>query len=473
MIKKPNLFSLVFQKKKNLLPKSSLPKRKSKTIPGPKSLKLTEALKRFECPQVTYAGDPYPVFLKKATACNVTDVDGNCFLDLTSCFGVMSLGHNPKSVALAIRQQASQMIHGLGDIHPNEVKVLLAKVLSEITPGNLNQTIFSSTGAEAVESALKTAMMYTKKPGVIAFTGAYHGLTYGALNVTHRDDFRKPFMKQIGGFGSFAPFPDARRDGNKATALAIKAVESIIRKARRSKIPIGAIIVEPLQGRGGIMVPPSDFLPTLRALCDETGTLLIADEVFTGFGRTGTLFAVEKNAVVPDILCLGKGMASGFPISACIASTKVMHAWGPSTGDAIHTSTFLGHPLGCAVALAVIKEISEKRYVERSKTLGDFFRKELWKLKAKYPFISDIRGSGLMIGIELEEPPSAYSSRKQKPAPATEKAKIFVAEALRAGVILITSGPSHNVLSITPPFVISEKEIDFCVKLFDKIFQKL
>ena len=466
-------FSFGFKKKKAIaLPQSQLPRIKTKTLPGPQSIKLTESLKRFECPQITYVGGVYPVFFKRAQAANLFDVDGNRFLDLTSAFAVCGVGHGSPAVLQALRDEAKNMIHGMGDVHPNESKVLLAKKLSEITPGNLNQTIFSSTGFEAVESALKTAVMHTKKTGVVSFTGAYHGLGYGALNVTHHEDFRKPFLKQLGGFSYFAPFPEIRVHGNKATAVAMKSLASIVKKARRSKHPVGAVLIEPIQGRGGIQVPPTDFLKTLRAFCDEEKILLIADEVLTGFGRTGSLFAVEKSGIIPDLMCLGKGMGGGFPISACIGTTRVMHSWGVSTGDAIHTSTFLGNPLGCSVALAVIKEIEEKKLVDRSRNMGDLFRKELWKLKEKHPIIRDIRGAGLMIGMELGTTQD-IGRKGVLEIPATDKARLFIAEAMRQGVVLLSSGPGHNVISITPPFIISEKEIQFSVALFDKILKKI
>ncbi|OIO39643.1 MAG: hypothetical protein AUJ71_00210 [Candidatus Omnitrophica bacterium CG1_02_49_16] len=429
---------------------------RTKTVPGPRSIKLTELLKRYECPQITLVNENSPVFLKKAFGCNVTDVDGNRYLDLTSAFAVANIGHTAPAVLKALKEQSRLMMHGLGDVYPNEVKVLLAKRLAEITPGNLNQVIFSSTGSEAVESALKTALMHTKKTGVIAFTGAYHGLGYGALDVTHREDFRKPFLKQLGGFATHAPFPDVGVYEGKAGLVAMKAVQSIVKKSRRSKHPVGAVLIEPIQGRGGVVAAPPDFLKALRVFCDQEKILLIADEVFTGFGRTGSMFAIEKSGVVPDLLCLGKGMANGFPISACIGTTRVMRSWGVSTGDAIHTSTFLGNPLGSAIALAVIKEIEDKKFVERSKNLGDFFRKELWRLKEKYPMIGDIRGSGLMIGMELSE----------------SHAKSFVTEALKQGILVLTSGSHHRVISITPPFVISEKEILLCIKAFDNILSK-
>lgn len=464
-------FPFSFKKKKNELPKSALPKIKTKIVPGPKSKKLAETLRRYECPQITFVSENFPVFLKRANACNLIDVDDNRYLDLSSAFSVVNLGHGNTAVLEALKNQAKEMLHGMGDVHPNEVKVLLAKKLSEITPGNLNHAIFSSTGAEAVESALKTAAMHTKKPGVIAFTGAYHGLLYGALSVTHRDDFKAPFNKQLGNFAYHAPYPDTRLYGNQASQISLKAVQKIIKKAKRSKFPVGAVLLEVIQGRGGIVAAPQEFLKGLRALCDEEQIVMITDEVFTGFGRTGSMFAIEKSGLVPDIMCLGKGLGNGFPISACVGKMRVMFSWGASTGDAIHTSTFLGHPTGCAVALAVIQEIEQKKLADRSKLMGDFFRKELWKLKEKYPMIADVRGAGLMIGIEFSH--KEGSGKKEKIVPDTDKTRRFMLEALKNGLVLLPSAPDHNVISITPPLIISEREITHCVQIFDKILKNL
>ncbi len=469
LIRKPNLFQFPFKKKIESLPKSLPPKIRTKEMPGKQSLKLGAELKRFECPQITYQGGVFPIFIQKAQACNLYDVDGNRYIDLTSAFGVSGLGHGHPAVLRALRDQSKRMMHGLGDVHPNDVKVALAKKLSEITPGNLSQTIFSSTGFEAVESALKTAVMHTKKTGVISFTGAYHGLGYGTLSVTHREDFKKPFLKQLGGFSHEAAFPDERIFGDKAAQASMKSVEKAFKKAKRSKHPVGAVLIEPIQGRGGVIPCPPDFMKQLRAFCDEEKLLLIADEVFTGFARTGSMFAMEKSGVVPDVMCIGKGLGNGFPISACIGSMRVMYSWGVSTGDAIHTSTFLGNPLGCAVALSVIGEIERHKLVDRSRQMGELFRKELWKLKEKYPIIADIRGSGLMIGVELSE--AGFSTRKA--VPATEKTRNFISQALGKGLVVLAAGPAHNVIQLSPPFILNEKDIHACIAIFDKIFSKL
>jgi 4-aminobutyrate aminotransferase-like enzyme len=474
---KPKPFFPFFKKKTDVLPANLAPRIRTKSVPGPKSLKLAESLRRFECPQITYLSDSFPVFLERAWGANAVDADGNRFLDLTSCFGVAGIGHSSPAVVEAVKRQSRIMIHGMGDVHPNALKAELAERLAQVTPGNLSQTIFSLTGAEAVESAMKTAVMHTKKSGLIAFDGGYHGLSYGALQATDRADFKAPFARQLGKHVQHAPFPDPRIHGGKASEVSMKAVERLVKKAKRSPHPVGAVLIEPIQGRGGIRVAPPDFLKALRDFCDKQGILLIADEVFTGFGRTGAMFAVEKSGIVPDLLCVGKGLGGGLPISACVGSAKVMRSWGVSSGDAIHTSTFLGHPLASAAALAVLREIESKKLVERSRTLGESFRRELHRLKSVHALIGDVRGSGLMIGLELNEPlggaPGGRSRKPQGPPPATAQARTFVLESLRAGLLVLACGPAHNVISITPPFVLTEKDIRLVVGAFDRILKKI
>ncbi len=469
---KDKMFPFGFGKKRTeKLQRTFSPRVRGKPFPGQRSVKLTESLKRYECPGITFTGEAGTIFFNKGLAANLIDVDGNRYLDFTASFAVANLGYDSPAVKQAIAEQTKRMIHGMGDVYPNDVKVELAKRLSEITPGNLNQTIFSSTGSEAVESALKTAVMATKKPGVVAFTGAYHGLGYGALAVTDGDHFRKPFLKHLGAFCYRAPFPDVRIYEGKASQTSLKAVQKIIKTAKKSRHAVGAVILEPILGRGGIVPAPPEFLKGLRALCDQERVLMIADEIFTGFGRTGSLFAMERSGVTPDLLCLGKALGNGFPISACIGPARLMMAWGRSTGEAVHTSTFLGNPLGCAVALAVIDQIQHLKLPERAKTLGDFFRKEMWKLKEKYPVIADIRGSGLMIGVELSQP-QVFSAKKTKAVPATEKAKQLVSELMKKGIVLMTAGPAQNVLAFTPPLIISEKEIMLVIRALDEFFKK-
>ncbi len=435
-----------------------------KAIPGPESLKLSKRLKCVESPNVTFIGGAFPIFWNSALGANVIDEDGNIFIDFGSAFGVQNVGHSHPRVVGALERQSKKLMHGMGDVHPTEVKVLLAEKLRDITPGDLSQTIFSSSGSEAVESAIKTACMHTKKSGVIAFEGAYHGLTYGALAATHRYDFKESFLDQIGRFVTHIPFPDPFHRPSKSKSgydEVLEAIEMRIKDSRREAI--GAVLLEPVQGRGGVIVPPKGFFPALRQVCDAHGMLLIFDEIMTGFGRTGRWFASEHEGVVPDLLILGKGMTGGFPISACVGSEKVMASWGISRGEAIHTSTFLGSPLGAACALETINILEDEKLIERSDHLGKSLLEKLKSLAKKYPLMGDVRGQGLLIGVELVE----------NGKPASEKTARLVDLLLRQGIIMLPSGPHHNVLSLTPPLVISDEQTDHVVMVLDRLFDFL
>ena len=345
-----------------------------------RTARILALLRTYESRNVTFIepDSSWPIVWERAKGVHVWDADGKKYLDLTAAFGVAAAGHANPRVVKAGRQQMTRLLHAMGDVHPSGLKAQLARELSRITferwNGSLNRlsvktlkrmpvrrfnpstlqrgkTIFCNSGFEAVEAALKTAKLATGNPGVIAFTGAYHGTGYGALNATHRVYFRGPFQSQLGEFGHFVHFPSTAGD------LEITGGE-IRRLFQRKKI--GAILVEPVQGRGGINIPPREFLPLLRRMCDEHEALLIVDEIYTGFGRTGRWFACEHTHTVPDLICLGKALTGGFPLAACVGRTDLMdRAWPPSTGEAIHTSTFLGHPVGCTMALAQIREIHE------------------------------------------------------------------------------------------------------------------
>ncbi len=393
-------------------------------VPGPRSRALARQLRRHECRNTTFVSDGWPVFWERARDCNVWDADGNRYLDLTAAFGVTSVGHGNPRVTAALRRQAGRLAHAMGDVHPNELKARLADALSALTferwprsPGNRRsaRVLFANSGSEVVEAALKTALLATGKPGVIAFVGAYHGLTYGALDATAWNYFRAPFHPQLPGFVTH-----------------VVPTESAVRTAfEDSERGIGAVIVEPILGRGGVVLPPPDFLPWLRRICDRHGALLIADEVFTGFCRTGRWFAVEHWGVVPDLLCVGKAMSNGFPIAACVGRADVMDAWPESPGEALHTCTHLGNPLGCTMALAALGEMKRLKLDERVRRLQD-----------RLPG----RGLGFMKGVELAD------------AAACQR---VVQRLLRRGLLALGGGERGNVLTLTPPLTISEKELDF------------
>ncbi len=356
------------------------------------------------------------------------DVDGNTFLDLTSAFGVSALGHGSQTVAEAIARQAGRLVHGMGDVHPTRTKVELAREIARLAPPELEVSQFGSSGGDAVEIALKTARIATGRSGVLAFHGGYHGLNLGALAVTHRADFRGPFADWVPGFATHFPF------GEEIT---------------RMPDGIGAVLVEPIQGRGGVVVPPDGWLSHLRDLCDRTGALLIADEIFTGWGRTGDWFASDHESVVPDLLCVGKALGGGLPLSACVGRRAIMDTWGESRGEAIHTSTFLGNPLACAAGLAVLAKLRSLDAPARARRLGSYLSSALEALRTRFPdTVRCIRGRGLMVGIELSEP-------WMGPAWATDL--------LSRGLIVLPAGDGR-VVEITPPLVIEEFQIDWAVE---------
>jgi 4-aminobutyrate aminotransferase-like enzyme len=446
-----------------------------------------QLLQQFESRNITFL-DPdgtWPIVWTKAKGCHVWDAEGRKYLDLTAAFGVAAAGHANPAVVRAGQKQMATLLHAMGDVHPHPLKAELARELSRITYGRWSRmdpasgirnpgsgkTIFCNSGSEAVEAALKTARLATGKPGIIAFEGGYHGLGYGALNATHREHFRSGFRDQLREFGHFVPFPfrrpgiPARRvrrglqlagQGCPAYAESESAVVSILKCG-----DIGAILVEPVQARGGIHVPPDGFLQMLRRRCDEFGALLILDEIYTGFGRTGTWFACEHERVVPDVICLGKALTGGFPLSACVGRADVMdRAWPPSNGEAIHTSTFLGHPVGCAMALAQIEELKRLKLPQRSARIGRALLKQLEKIKASGLTLS-ARGIGLMAGLEL---------RRADGSPATEESLGIIKRLLQRGFVFLPEGEHAEVISFTPPLTFGEREL---AKAVDALVEEL
>jgi 4-aminobutyrate aminotransferase-like enzyme len=423
---------------------------------------VLQLLRDYESQNVTYIASDgtWPVVWQRARGVRVWDADGRTYVDWTSAFGVAAAGHANRRVMQAGCRQMLRLPHAMGDVHPHELKALLARELSRVTferwsrmepdtskrPAGVvsGKTIFCNSGFEAVEVALKTALLGTGRKQVLAFEGAYHGLGYGALNATHRHHFRAPFERQLGLFCQFLPFPLETGD--------LTSLERRITRLLRGG-NVGAVLVEPVQGRGGIRVPPLDFLPMLRRCCDAAGAWLIVDEIYTGFGRTGRWFACEHSGVVPDLICLGKGLTGGFPLSACVGRTEWMDAaWPKSGGEAIHTSTYLGHPVGCAMALAQIEEIRSRKLCERAARYGIVLLEGLRRLETKRGAVKvQARGMGLMAGLEL-------TSRSG--APAGEVVQRVIMALLRRGFILLPEGDAGEVIGLTPPLIISRLEIN-------------
>jgi 4-aminobutyrate aminotransferase-like enzyme len=429
-----------------------------------KTRETLDLLRCHESRNVTFL-DPdgtWPIVWDRAEGVHVWDAEGKQYLDLTGAFGVAAAGHANPAVVAAGQQQMAKLLHAMGDVHPHALKAQLAQKLSAMTferwsSGTRNtqhaKTIFCNSGFEAVEAALKTAMLTAGKYGVIAFKDAYHGLGYGTLNATHREHFRGPFGLQLKQFGNWVDFP------TKASDLPV--VELQIRRFF-ARGWVGAILVEPVQARGGINVPPPGFLPLLRKLCDEHKALLVLDEIYTGFGRTGKWFACEHSNVVPDLICLGKALTGGFPLSACVGRADVMDAaWPASEGEAIHTSTFLGHPVGCAMALAQIAEIERLQLLERSATLGAALLAQLQNLQpATRNLQLAARGIGLMAGLELRRPDNS---------PAAAESIAAIKRLLQRGYVFLPEGEHANIISFTPPLTITEAQLTEAVKALGEV----
>ncbi len=410
----------------------------------------------------------WPIVWDRARGATVWDADGQRYVDLTAAFGVAAAGHANRQVVRAGQAQMAKLLHAMGDVHPHPLKGELAARLSRLTferwsragRGSLRRrgkSLFCNSGFEAVEAALKTASRATGRPGVIAFEGAYHGVGYGTLSVTHRPHFRAGLGGQLKRFGTFLPFPAA--DPSSEVEGTLTRLEKQLHQTFR-KQSIGAVLVEPFQARGGIQIPPVGFLKLLRRVCDQHGALLILDEIYTGFGRTGRWFACEHEKVIPDLICLGKALTGGFPLSVCVGEASWMdRAWPPSSGEAIHTSTFLGHPVGCAMALAQIEEIDRLGLVERSDKLGAELLGWLDQAARRVEKGHAVaRGIGLMVGLELLD-------RAGKPD--TARSLQAMKSMLRSGFVILPEGEQANVLGWTPPLTIGARDLQRSVSVME------
>jgi 4-aminobutyrate aminotransferase-like enzyme len=418
-------------------------------IPGPASRELALRLRRVESRNITAVDPQPPIFWQEARGANVRDVDGNVYVDLTSGFGVANAGHSNPAVARAIAQQSEQLAHALGDVYPAEIKVRLLERLAAIMPAPLDVAILANSGAEAVEAALKTAVMHTGRTGVLAFNDSYHGLTYGALAVTHRSHFRAPFTAQLFDGVRFARFP---HDESDEQAI-LDEIDAILDIAETSAHPIGCIIVEPIQGRGGIVVPPSWFLRALRERCDTRKCILIFDEIYVGMGRCGYWLASEHWYVTPDVAVIGKGLSGALPLSAAIGSRAIMDAWPASAGEAIHTSTFIGNPIACAAAIAQIGEIEKHGLLARARSLGELIQARAREWQHNIDGVTEVRGLGLIQGVVVNS---------------ATRALHVVNAALSAGVLMLMEGTNADVIAITPPTVITDAQLGFALDVIER-----
>ena len=416
--------------------------------PGPRSLALADRLRRVESRHVTFLSERFPVFWEEAKGANVRDVDGNVYVDFTGAFGVSFAGHAHPDIGGAIERQSRRLVHGMGDVHPPALKVELLERLSALGPWDDTRAVLASSGSEAMEIALKTVELSTGRPGLVAFEGSYHGLTLGSLAVTGRREFRDPFKGRLYDGVAFVAFPSGEADAESA----LSEVARILAEGTPTGAPVGAIVVEPIQGRAGVRIPPPGFLVRLVESARSAGALMIFDEIFTGLGRTGTLFACEREGVLPDLMCIGKSLGGGLPLSACLGPSSILDAWPESRGEALHTSTFLGHPLSCATALAFLDVLEREGLCERANVSGDRMTEELRRGLETVSGVKEVRGRGLLIGIEL----CAATGE-----PSVGGAVRVAEGALQEGLLVLPAGEVGEVVEITPPAVSSDGQIDF------------
>ena len=377
------------------------------------------------------------IVLATAKGSVVVDVDRNRYVDLAAGFGALLLGHGHPSVLRALSLESERLLLALGDLHPSDAKIALTERLSALHPEKDARVIVGQSGADAVTAALKTAALATGKPGVVAFRGAYHGLSYAPLAACGlRDGYRAPFAAQLNPHVTFVDYP-----GDDAAAA--RSLTDTRRALSTGEV--GAVLVEPILGRGGCVVPPDGFLRELSTLSREHGALFVADEIWTGLGRSGAMLASVAAGVAPDVVCLGKGLGGGVPISACIGSDAVMRAWRREP-EVVHTSTFAGAPLACAAALSTLDVLSRERLVARSGELGARFREALASELAETPGVVAVRGEGLMLGIDLGPRPGAATRAMSR--------------LLEAGYVVSTGGGGREVVVLTPALTIAEAQLD-------------
>jgi 4-aminobutyrate aminotransferase / (S)-3-amino-2-methylpropionate transaminase / 5-aminovalerate transaminase len=409
--------------------------------PGPMSKSAAARLEKVECPafaarrEARQGDDGPPIVLMTGRGSNLYDVDGNRYVDLAAGFGSLLLGHAATSVARAMEAQGDRLIQALGDVYVGDAKIGLLERLVALHPEAGARALVTQSGSDAVTAALKTAVLATGKKGVLAFEGAYHGLGYAPLAACGlRESYRAPFAGQLGKHVTFAPYPHAAADAERALAAAERALATG---------DIGAVLVEPVLGRGGCVVPPHGFLSALGEAAKRANALVIADEIWTGLGRTGAMLRSVEVGLVPDLICLGKGLGGGLPISACIGGEPVMRAWARDQ-EVVHTSTHAGWPLACAAAVATLDSLRFKHLPARAAEVGARTLDALRIALLGAPGLVDVRGVGLMIGIELAS---------------AELGQTTARRLLGKGYVVLTGGAKGETLTLTPALTIGEQRL--------------
>ncbi len=401
----------------------------------------------------------------------IWDQDGRRYLDFTSGIGVTNTGHCHPRVVAAIRQQAGLFLHAQQNVAHHEPMLRLIKALREVLPPNLDTFFFANSGAEAVEASVKFARQFTNKTNIIAFQGAFHGRTAGAMSLTaSKTVYRSGYQPLMSGV-FFAPYaycyrcPKAEANPqqygfDRDCNWAIEQVRFLL-KSQTSPEETAAILVEPVLGEGGYIVPPKRFIQGLRQLCNEQNLLLIIDEIQSGFGRTGRFFAFEHFNIVPDILIVSKALASGIPLSSVITRHELMNR----TKAGSHGGTFGGNAVACAAAEATVQVLREERLVENADRLGQTLLLRLKAIQERHPSIGDVRGLGLMVGVEFVIPNSR--------TPDADKTKKVQKACLEEGLVLLTCGTYDNIIRWIPPLIIKDKELEEALNIFDKVMERI
>jgi len=429
-------------------------------LPGPIAKSIVQRDREVTAPAY---GRVYPLVVKRASGMAVEDVDGNLFLDFMAGIAVASTGHSHPRVVRAIEEQARKFLHICGSDYYYEPMVALAEKLGRLAPGSgAKKVFFTNSGTETIEAAIKLARYHTKRQHIIAFHGAFHGRTLGSLSLTaSRASHRAHFGPLIPGV-HHVPYPFCRRPDHQnpeSCALeSIRIIEKVLFQHEVLPEEVAAVFVEPIQGEGGYIVPPPEYLPMLQDLCRKHGILLVVDEIQSGFGRTGKMFASEHWALEPDIVCAAKGIASGMPLGAMIARAEIS-TWPPSS----HGSTFGGNPVACAAALATI-ELIEEGLVENAAKMGALLKERLTALRMRHNTIADVRGLGLMIGVEFCRPDDANTPDRQLRERVMQKC-------FEKGVLLLGCGES--TLRFCPPLIVTAEEVETAVRLFDEAIREV